>query len=543
MSLQFSQKVPVPSFHRPSSPVFGGVQPYSLSSDLEDAQHQAIQQQRQQQQQHDLIQDILNALGNALTHADETLSHLEDNADLLPTAIVRKCQEMADGVGQLARELEQHSPQEQQEMAQACLEDYNRSLFLLEEGTLKQQAQEVLANRLSLESSNSDSPTLMVGGMVRGGSSSMSWSRPTVDDFLQAIQSTSPLLRDIQVAFAELSEEDAEDIADAALTLARLLLMTLQSIHSTLTPQNVVLMVQQQQQPQQEQRLHSEESASVALSSLEITGTPSGEETITFIEELFDDDDDVVNHHSPSSNAKTKKKKISQLVQSLANNDTIENSIDVVEDLLLDGESSIPQKLQAMAATKIKDEFNNKLMNTGKKMQHPQRVKVLWPRLSPHVNEALHWGQDEAAKQPLLAVALGLTLWPAAIVTSVVGGSLLLVDQVVQDAYEHHQAGPFLSSVEHGAAQVVQAGKLGWVITSVVTKQSVRVVQRQVKRRGGVEKIAKEVQGLAMDRITHPVETVGMAWNGLVWGVSAVQDTVQHILQQREELLNASVSA
>ena len=134
-------------------------------------------------------------------------------------------------------------------------------------------------------------------------------------------------------------------------------------------------------------------------------------------------------------------------------------------------------------------------------------------------------------------MALGLTLWPAAILTTCVGGSLVFCDHVIQDVYEHFQDGPLVSNLEQGASQLWQTAKLSFVLSSVVGKQTWRVVQRQVKRRGGVEPILHSVTEAALERATHPIETVGMAWNGLAWGVSTVTDTVQQILQQREELL------
>jgi hypothetical protein len=160
--------------------------------------------------------------------------------------------------------------------------------------------------------------------------------------------------------------------------------------------------------------------------------------------------------------------------------------------------------------------------------------------LGPQVNEIVHWGQEEATKQPILAAALGLALWPAALGTTIVGGSIVLADHVIQDVYQRYQEGPFLSTVEQGAAQILQAGRLGIVLTTILTKQTWRVVQRQVKRRGGVEQIVDDLKNIAVDKVTHPIETVGTAWNGLVWGVSAVTDTVQQVLQQREEFIKAA---
>lgn len=379
-----------------------------------------------QKKQHDQIEDILNAVGGMIQGADTTLTNLEENVDLLPSAILRKCQELADGIGMLASRLEEHSPEQQRELAQACVRDFHHSLVLEENGILCQQR-------------------------------NLTVSPPSEDDFLKAIQGVSTVLRDVEAAFREISETDAEDIADAALTLARLFLLSLQNVHETLTPDDFLM--------------HKND---VDVERSEV-----------IIEELHEDQENLSDDADTSRSAK---------------------------DFL-------------------------KFSSTTKRPV--RRVRILWPRLGPAVTDALQWGKEAAGERPLLMVALGLTLWPAVIVTSLVGGSLVLADHVVQDVYQHFQDGPLVSNLEQGAAQLLQVGKLGLVLTSVVGKQTWRVVQRQVKRHGGVESIAHSVKDLALDRIAHPIETVGMAWNGISWGIVTASDTIQQILQQREEMMAA----
>jgi hypothetical protein len=134
-----------------------------------------------------------------------------------------------------------------------------------------------------------------------------------------------------------------------------------------------------------------------------------------------------------------------------------------------------------------------------------------------------------------LAVALGLTLWPAAVTTAIVGGSLVVVDGCLQDAYQNVKHNPLLETAEQGAAQLYHATRLGWLCTQLVTKQTFKIVHRQVKKKGGIGKIAGDVGGLAVDRALHPVETVQMAWNGLGWCVGMVTDTVQQIIEYQKE--------
>ena len=147
----------------------------------------------------------------------------------------------------------------------------------------------------------------------------------------------------------------------------------------------------------------------------------------------------------------------------------------------------------------------------------------------------MDWTKDEVGKHPILAVALGLTLWPVAVTTAVVGASAVLVDGAVQDLYNHFSDGPLVSNLEQGLAQLYQTGRLTYVTGKLVTRQTVRVVSRQIERQGGVGPVLDHVKDNVVDRILHPVETVGMVWDGLNVCVCFVQDTVGHAIAMREE--------
>lgn len=399
-----------------------------------------------QKKQHDEASAILSAIGGLLDSADSTLGELEDNVGLLPSAILRKCQEFADGIGHLAGELESHSTEEHRAMAQAMHNDYS-SLDNKMSNAWKDHG----GNSLLLVSDDSDSSD------VEGVDYMMDYPQrgPTEDDFFRAIQGASTVLRDVEAAFREVSETDAEDIADAALGLARLFLISLRHAHETLSPDDLI-------------------NASAASNKQEAS-------TVT---------------------------------------------IEVIDDSGAGASGNRGRDLSSDQAT------------TGRRSRS-QRLRVLWPRLGPEVSRFLDWGKDAATKRPILAVALGLTLWPAAIVTAALGGSLVLADQALQDVYQKYQEGPIISTLEQGAAQVYQASKLSFLLSTVVCKQTLRVVERQVRRHGGVEQIAHQVKDAAIDRVTHPLETIGMAWNGIAWGVTAASETIQQVLEQRNELLAA----
>lgn len=125
-------------------------------------------------------------------------------------------------------------------------------------------------------------------------------------------------------------------------------------------------------------------------------------------------------------------------------------------------------------------------------------------------------------------MALGITLWPAAVATAFVGAPLVVADCLVQKSYETFQDGPIVSNVEKAAMQVFEAGKLSLIVGKLVARQSLRVLNRQIDRHGGIGKIAQTVGSAVVDRAMHPVETIGAVWEGLQWGVDMIQKNLQH---------------
>lgn len=386
------------------------------------------------QEQHDAATNLLEMLGTMLNTADSTLSDLEtttndqDGGDnIMGQAIVRKCQEFGDAIGRLASDLENQSEEQKKALAQACAKDITNDSLLLEvtnnNEKEKDQAQE-LAQQLP----------------------------KSEEDWIGAIEGATNLLRDVQQSFQDVGKQDADEIADVALTVARLFLLSLQNLHSTVTPESLV------------------KTAAVVVGDQE--SSPKMD-----IEELND-----------SGEAK----------QSNENDDT-------------DNRNSVPSSSQ-------------------------QRVRVLWPPLGPHVNEAFDWSKDKATQKPLLAVALGLTMWPAAIATAILGTSLLVVDGALQNAYTHFQETSLLKAVEQGTVQVYQTGKLVWICSKFAGRQTVRVAKRQIDRQGGIGNVASNIKDAAIDRALNPIETANMAWKGVSCGVGWVSSTVSQLLEQRKEM-------
>ena len=393
-----------------------------------------------------------DTLGQALDGADKTLEGLEADRELLPSAILRKCHEFADGLGSLAGELEGQSLQERKLLAGAIKDD----LRLFDE-----EREKHLRRLSSLPAASSRNANTIVGNGNSAG-------EVKDEDIIQALSGASTLLRDVETAFREIGNDEAEEIADAALVMARLFILSLQNIHSNLVKQ-------------------------LTLSGNDpndIQGKQSNNRSTAWIEELSNDDgdDNVINDNNDDDDASNNKE----------------------------------------------NRPSGERRRTTRRYQQ-RRMRVLWPPLGPKVDTAMAWTREEATKRPFLAVALGLTLWPVAISTALVGTSVALIDGAFQDTYERFREGPWISVVEESAAQAYQASRLTVATGKLVGKQSLRVAARQIERRGGLQLVVQDLGGMALDKITHPIDTIGKIWDGVHWGFGVVKDATDGFVSMRRE--------
>jgi hypothetical protein len=406
-----------------------------LTSDLEET---ALADQSK----HDAAQQILDQMEQMLSQADRSLDNVESE-DMLGSAIVRGCQDLADAIGGIASHLDQQSDEDRRLLAQACLEDAQNTLLLQEENA----------------ASGNSRDNIQTGALDRKRSSELTeFSQLSEDDMMNALSVAKSLLKDVEATLRAIDQDEADEIADVALTVARLFIASMHSIHSTISPHDLT------------------GDANVNSRSLESSDRI----------EILDDDYNAAG----------------------------------------DTESSTKEKSKTSAKKKRLD-----------------HLRVLWPPLGPGVASACNWGKEAATKNPFLAVALGLTLWPAAVITTMVGGPLVLADGFAQDLYNNFQDGPIIQGIERSAAQLYHTGRLNFLVAKLVGRQTFRVASRQLKRRGGVGKIAQDVGGMAVDRVTHPIETVEMAWGGISWGAGILRDTVGHLTehltdQEREETVH-----
>ena len=393
--------------------------PYPITTDIQDAENRLKEHES-------AAEKAIEVIGDVLENADNFLADLESN-DMLGSAIVRRCQELADVIGNLAGEIEGQSDHDKRAMAQACIEDARAS----QHGSTSADTNQELATLSESE-------------------------------MMDALSGAQALMRDVEASLRSIDSSEADEIADVALTMARIFIMSLQNMHSTLTPENLLTV----------DGMHTSTDRSLEFSDR--------------IEILDDDDveeDKKKAEETPRSKPRVKRKPVDQ-------------------------------------------------------------VRALWPPLGPAVVAAANWGKEEAAKKPLLAVALGLTLWPAAIMTTMIGTPVVLADKVVQHVYDSFSDGPLIQTVERGVAQVFYAGRLSFLSSRLVVRQTLRVASRQVKRHGGVGKLAQDMGGAILDRVTHPMETAGMAWDGICFGAGVLRDGVgfvEEAVERHRDLNNSEI--
>jgi len=373
-------------------------QPIWCQSDLDTARSE-------RQEQVNAIEEALEVIGELLNNADAALSEVESNGTL-GTAIVRISQSIAETVGAVAENIENQSDEEKRELARACvtnIEAFHRNALLLD---------------LDTETHTEGPPSAMIA------------ENPTEvatisdNDFLKGLQLASGLLRDVEDTLRRIDRNEAEELADVALTVANLLTASLQSFHASVTPDEILRLAEGK----------SSQSFTVRI-------------------ELLDSEDEAEAPRRSSRNIKSK--------------------------------------------------------------YRCQRQRVLWPPLVPPLSVALQRGQAEASKNPIVAVALGVTLWPMVALTTLIGTPIVVGDTVLQSLYDKIKDTALIEGVERTVAQGYQTSKLCFLSTKLVAKQWIRVASKQIDRHGGLESIAQKAGDFAVNRLTHPVESVGMAWNSI----------------------------
>ena len=381
------------------------------------------------QQEQESIEHILNVVGDGLDHASKVLDDLERDGMLGP-AIRRYASDLALVVGNVARDIDcgednDKSSQNNKKWARAIIEDAQNQLALEDNIRLDKNCNMVVSQDQK-----------SAAGLV---------VELNEDEIIDAMKAAKSILLDIEDALMDISVDDAEEIADVGLVVAKMFLWGLQNI------QNQVV----------------------------LTMIKNADESL------------------PSS------------IQRNSNDDGL-----VIEVLEEGGEDS---ENQTNSSTKRKSKLKD------------NKMRVLWPPIGPAVVSVASWGKNEAVKNPILSIALGMALWPTAVVVAFIGTPILTIDYVLQSGYNLMEDQPLIKNLERSAANVCQVAKLYFLVSKLMVKQSVRVGKRQIERRGGINKVVEDLGHWTIDRVMHPVESAGMAWNTFNAGIGVVSEALSAI--------------
>jgi len=361
-----------------------------------------------------LEQDLLDDMGEFLVECSSRISQLEQT-QLLAPAIQRMAEDLADAVLEIKQNLQQQSEEDREILARAFVQD------------------SCLALQIEGPDSESKSNTMM----TTTGSQAM--SQLSQEEVVEALHGAESILSDVEVALRSIGKNDAEELAHTSLIVARIFVLSLQSIHKSFS------------RNQFENRNNAHSSAVI-------------------IEELSEE--------TPSSYKSTL-------------------------------------------------------------LERSSRTRMLWPPIGPAVKEALQWTSSTAQQHPILAIAVGLTLWPVAVLPSLLAPPLLCIDHMFQSSYNHFSNHSLIEKGEEGMYNLCQIGQFYLIVSKLALRQSQIITQRQIQRRGGLDQIAKDTSGFILQRIQHPIETVGMAVDGVGKGMGALLQLggfVKDVMMGEEEI-------
>ncbi|KAL7531399.1 hypothetical protein ACHAXR_008260 [Thalassiosira sp. AJA248-18] len=429
----------------------------------------------------------LQLFANFLNTAETTLNDITErenagHGSVLGPGIVRVCNDLAQEIEGVARELHKEHIQAAQHLEHVR---NDHGLSLIEEGDnsgMEEKTSEVMdvVNETAMALSN-----------LHNSESASSFQ--SHEEFITTLSTTHTLLLDMAAALRAVTQQEAQELGEVALEVARMFVWSLGVVHGNMIQMTVT-----------NDSHHSNSSLECENQPMEKTDGDGGtkQHRVTWlgpVVEILDEeekkDEFAMNHTDTPPKNTTSLRYTPQL-------------------------PPIPSSPNKLSTTTAID--NMSVRHAG------ERVRVLWPPLLPAVTEASKHCANSAKEHPIPAIAIGLTCGPAAIATAVIAGPPLLVaDWAIQQSYDAlSEHTPVIENVEKGAANALQVARLGILCSKLIVKQGMAVGERQIERRGGIGKVCSDAVGEAVDMALHPVETAGMAWGGLWWMGGAVRDAV-----------------
>lgn len=362
-----------------------------------------------------------------------------ENDGILGHAIIRGCQEMADTIAHITTELRQHQQQQQQQqygddgttgsniISQTVPSHLDRDDDI---NSKNNQLFEHSVNSLLLqiEGLNTDID-VSVSDHDRSSAVYDIVDFPidydiTTNDESEGIANIDPLppvidlLNDIEHALRSIDADEANDLADAAITVGHLLVAALQQLHSQLPVSSTIMNPTHRRGIQQQQQL--EESPNIIR--------------------LNDDDEDENDTATATATELTDRR-----------NTTTPKTGPAVPPY----KPYTPKRVRCIWPP-LQPVAENILQYTQQEVLQKQPMYITAP--------------------------IFLTCWPIIATSTVLVGGMVVTDMIAQQIYHHIQDHPIVVTSEVSMASVVQTMKLGYLTSKAVAKPTVRVLQKQIQR-------------------------------------------------------------
>ena len=502
-----------------------------------------IEEEDEQYREKQLL--ALQLFANFLNTAETTLNDITDRENsghqVLGPGIVRVCNDLADEIEGVAKALDKEHRQATEHLQQVMSD---HELCLIEEGgdTNIDNNDEFDEKKISDEDATNQT-ALAMSNLAK--SESLASFQSSHEEFITTLSTTHTLLIDMAAALRGVTQQEAQELGEVALEVARMFVWSLGVVHSNMLQMTV-------------QNEHQVFHSSTSLEQVDKNG---------------EDQDDERDNNNDETKQKTGGGATKHRVTWV--NDNHNMGLGPVVEILGEEEKkddqgakkSSPSILQRMFGAKTAlPPSNNRnappgtppkaksqlrytpqlspIASSPTKGSSPtstnivitrqsggERIRVLWPPLLPAVADASVHCAHSAQEHPLPALAVGLTCGPAMIATAAIAGPPLLVaDWAIQSSYDAlSEHTPVIENVEKGAANALQVARLAILCSKLVVKQGLLVGESQIERRGGVGKMCSDAVGGAVDMALHPIETTGVAIEGLFWMGGAVRDAVGFI--------------
>ena len=188
----------------------------SISSDVQQQQLNSASAEAE-------AESFLETLSTVISNADEMLSNL--SSAQAGKALQSTISGLAEGIGQVGRELSSSDEGARRMLARAVMEDFQSAAFMAETKDFTPLPPPSPNSKIT--DSMEDSSEL---------NSLSTYSKISESDMLQNIDSAASILLDVENALLSVSNDEAEELAEVSITVGRVFLVMLRSVVENLSP-------------------------------------------------------------------------------------------------------------------------------------------------------------------------------------------------------------------------------------------------------------------------------------------------------------------